>query len=255
MSASDAATTVIVTGAASGIGAAVLIALAETGVATIGVDVDRAGLERTVGAASDRGGSARALHLDIAAEDAPAQVAVAVDRLDGLVHCAGISRATPISRFDRSAFNEVLDIDLAAPVRLTAALVPALVRSSAPRIVFVSSVQGAVTERGAVAYGAAKAGLGSVTRTLAVELAADGMLVNAVAPGFVDTPMARLPDGTPEHESDRFRRFYVDGGLLPLGRTARPEEVAHAVLFLLDRRTTYITGHVLVVDGGLTATF
>lgn len=247
--------TVVVTGAASGIGAAVMLALADIGTATIGVDLDRAGLERTVAAVTDAGGSARAVHLDVAATDAPEQLARTVDRVDGLVHCAGISRATPISAFDRHAFDQVLDVDLAAPVRLTAALLPALARSSAPRIVFVSSVQGAVTERGAAAYGAAKAALGSVTRTLALELAADGVLVNAVAPGFVDTPMARLPDGRPEHETDRWRRLYVDGGLLPLGRPAAPEEIAHAVLFLLDRRTTYITGHVLVVDGGLTTTF
>lgn len=249
------ASTVLVTGAASGIGAATARTLAAVGATVVCVDVAPEGLDRTVRAITEAGGRARAQAADLGDEDAAVRIAADVSRLRGLVHCAGVARSTPIADLERTVFDRVLDVNFAAAVRLTAALLPALRRATAPRVVFVSSIQAEHAEAGSLAYGASKAALNAAARTLAVELAADGVLVNAVAPGFVDTPMARRAEGGTEYDTDRFRRLYLEGGRLPLGRPARPEEVAHAVAFLLAPENTYITGHTLVVDGGLTATF
>jgi NAD(P)-dependent dehydrogenase (short-subunit alcohol dehydrogenase family) len=108
---------------------------------------------------------------------------------------------------------------------------------------------------GSLAYGASKGGLVNATRILACDLAPLGIRVNAVAPGFIDTPMARFPDGTSEHDTDWFRDIYIRWGRIPLRRPAPPEEVAGPILFLCSAAASYVTGHVLVVDGGLTATF
>ena len=247
--------TVLVTGAASGIGAAAARMLAASGATVVCVDVAPGGLDRTVRSITEAGGRARPIAADLGEDEAAERIAADVPALDGLVHCAGISLATPIADLQRDVFDRVLDVNFTAAMRLTAALLPALRRSAAPRIVLVSSIQAAHAEAGSLAYGASKAALGAAARTLAVELAADGVLVNAVAPGFIDTPMARLPEGGTEYDTDRFQRLYVEGGRLPLGRPGRPDEVAGAIAFLLAPETTYITGHTLVVDGGLTATF
>ncbi|MBP8292798.1 MAG: SDR family oxidoreductase, partial [Caldilineaceae bacterium] len=103
-------------------------------------------------------------------------------------------------------------------------------------------------------YNTAKGAVDQLTRCLAVEWAPHGILVNGVAPGFVETPMA-VVDGVNEHETPDFQEFYVRRRRIPLARPARPEEIAEAVCFLASDRCTYITGHTLVVDGGLSVTF
>lgn len=246
---------ILVTGAASGIGAATAALLAADGALSICVDRDGDGLDRVVAGIEQAGGRARALPVDLASPVAGETLAAAAPTLDGLVHCAGIFRATPLDAYDAAAAESVLDVNFGSAIRTTVALLPALRRSSAPRVVLVSSVQALHAEAGSLAYGASKAALAAAARTMAVELAGDRILVNAVAPGFVDTPMARLPDGGTEYDTDHFRSVYLTGARLPLGRPAQPEEVATAVRFLLAPDTTYITGATLVVDGGLTATF
>ncbi|MER3439120.1 MAG: NAD(P)-dependent oxidoreductase, partial [Chloroflexota bacterium] len=122
------------------------------------------------------------------------------------------------------------------------------------RIVNITSVHQFVAETGASHYDAAKAALGGLTRALACDLAPHGILVNAVAPGFVRTAMS-VVNGVDELESERFRQWYVQDRRVPLGRAAEPEEIAEVVLFLCSPRTTYMTGATVVVDGGLTCTF
>jgi 3-oxoacyl-[acyl-carrier protein] reductase len=245
----------LVTGAGSGIGAATAALLAADGDELLCVDRDTDGLARTIGTIEDAGGAARSLPLDLADRDATVRAVAGIDRLDGLVHCAGIARPTPLEGFDAATADTVLDVNFGAAVRLTVALLPALRRSPAPRVVLVSSIHAQHAEAGSLAYSASKAALASAARTMALELAPEGVLVNAVAPGFVDTPMARLPDGGTEYGTAHFQRVYLEGGRLPLGRPGRPEEVAAAIRFLLAPENTYITGHALVVDGGLTAAF
>jgi NAD(P)-dependent dehydrogenase (short-subunit alcohol dehydrogenase family) len=122
------------------------------------------------------------------------------------------------------------------------------------RIVNVTSINGAFGERGGLAYDAAKAGLDQATRTLAIEYGGRGVLCNAVAPGFVETRMS-LVDGVLETETEEFAQVYVEGGRLPLGRAAQPEEIGGLVAWLCSSDNTYVTAQVIRIDGGLTATF
>jgi 3-oxoacyl-[acyl-carrier protein] reductase len=122
------------------------------------------------------------------------------------------------------------------------------------RIVSVTSVHGQVGEERSLSYDISKAALNGATRTLAIELGPHGVLVNALAPGFVRTRMS-VVDGQDELESDWFRTIYVENRKLPLRRPAEPAEIAAHAAWLCSAENTYVTGQVLTVDGGLTITF
>jgi NAD(P)-dependent dehydrogenase (short-subunit alcohol dehydrogenase family) len=127
-------------------------------------------------------------------------------------------------------------------------------RGAGGRIINISSVNAFLGAPLSSHYNTAKGAIDQLTRCLAVELAPHGILVNGVAPGFVETPMA-VVNGVNEHETPEFQAFYVQRRRIPLARPAEPGEIAEAVAFLASARCTYITGHTIVVDGGLTATF
>jgi 3-oxoacyl-[acyl-carrier protein] reductase len=247
----------VVTGAASGIGAATVRRLSAAGAHVLAVDRTKEGIERTLEAVRLQGGTGEAAVLDLAAPGSPQLLLsqLAGRPLGALAMCAGISSRPTAVGFVASNPESMLvaEVNLVAPVRIVEVLLPALRTASNPRIVAVTSVHTFLSERGMMAYSASKAALGAVVRTLAVELAADGILVNAVAPGFVDTPMSIGADGVPEHETSAFRSAFIDSGRLPLARPATPDEIAPAISFLLSVENTYITGSTLVVDGGLTA--
>ena len=133
--------------------------------------------------------------------------------------------------------------------RLAAPLMP-----DGGRIVHVTSIHGDRVENKASAYAMAKAAINHYCRGLALELAPRNILVNAIAPGFVDTPMS-VVDGVNELEGEWFRKNYVEGHHLPLRRAAQPEEIAGVAYFLAGPDASYITGQVITVDGGLTITF
>jgi 3-oxoacyl-[acyl-carrier protein] reductase len=173
-------------------------------------------------------------------------------RLDALVSCAGVyipgdPIVDPLERW-----RGPLDIMLNGAIHLTRLAVPLLCDGG--RIVHVTSIHGVRVERGGSAYAIAKAAINQYCRALALELSGRGILVNAIAPGFVDTPMS-IVDGKNELESDLFRTDYVEGHHLPLRRAAQPEEIAGVASFLLGPDASYITGQVITVDGGLTITF
>lgn len=240
--------TALVTGAASGIGAAVARRWGATGARVILLDRDGEAAAAVAAGIPD----ATLLVHDLSDPQAIAAIAAEVadaGGLDVLVNAAGIV----VESDDDEALTRTLAVNLEASVRLTRHLVPQLRAADAPRVVNIGSVQADRAGSGSVAYAASKGGLHAATRALAVDLAGDGILVNAVAPGFIDTPMARLSDGTTEYDTDWFRSVYVEHGRIPLRRPGSAEEVAAAVEFLASAANTYITGAVLAVDGGLGA--
>ena len=178
----------------------------------------------------------------------------AVGPLDILINNAGIWRETPALVLDAAAWSEVIAVNLTAPVLLATLTARGMADRGYGRIVNITSIHGRFAAEAALAYAAAKAGLEQATRSLAVDLAPHGILVNAVAPGFISTRLSVM-DGVHERDTDWFRSIYVDHARLPLRRHAEPDEVAPSVVWLASEQNTYITGQVLGVDGGLSVTF
>jgi NAD(P)-dependent dehydrogenase (short-subunit alcohol dehydrogenase family) len=164
--------------------------------------------------------------------------------VDALVNCAGINRLASATEVSDTDLADTLATNLAGPILLCRALAPAMVERKFGRIVNMSSIWSVVSKPGRLAYSISKAGLNALTRSLAVELARFNVLVNAVAPGFVDTALTRQ-NNSPE-EIETIRRS------IPMERLALPEEIAEVVAFLCSERNTYITGQTIPVDGGFT---
>lgn len=242
---------VIVTGGASGIGRACAHALAEVGraVAVWDANDERA---RAVAdeVATTFGVRTTAALVDVrdASTFAPALAATtdAVGPVGGLVHSAGVVSVDGVERIDAESWDRVVDVNLRALALVTRAVLPAL-RACAPgsAIVGLASVEAIVGDGRIPAYCASKAGMLGLVRSLAVGLAPDGIRVNAVCPGYVDTPMTAPAFGAPEIRARLERQ-------VPLGRVAAPEEIATVVRFLLSEDAAYVTGSEIVVDGGLT---
>ena len=173
-------------------------------------------------------------------------------RLDALIHCAGMWQPTAAIGSPLADWRKPFDMMVDAAVLMTRAAVP-LMRSGG-RVIHVTSIHASRVEANGSSYAMAKAAINAWCRGLAVELASSGILANAIAPGFVDTPMCVI-NGVNELETASFRAHYVDGHHLPLKRAARPEEIAGVAAFLAGPDASYITGQVITVDGGLTITF
>lgn len=173
-------------------------------------------------------------------------------KLDVLVNCAGVSGRTVIGETALSQWESFFLLMSRGAIR-TSNLALALMTSGG-RIIHITSVHGERAESGSGSYAMAKAAINQFCRNLANELADRNILVNAIAPGFVDTAMS-VVDGVSELESDWFRSNYIDGHHLPLRRAAQPGEIAGVAFFLAGKDASYITGQVITVDGGLTITF
>ncbi|HYF08846.1 MAG TPA: SDR family NAD(P)-dependent oxidoreductase [Acetobacteraceae bacterium] len=231
----------LVTGAARGIGAATARRLAAEGARVLLVDV----LEEVAATAADCGG--RALVLDLAAagagERAVAAALEAFGRLDILVNNAGISGSRPLTECDDALLERILGTNLMAVLRVTRAAIPRLTRPGG-RIVSVASVFGMAGYPGSTPYAAAKAGVAQMTRQLAADLAPEGILVNAVAPGLIETAMTRARlHGDAYYQAAMLRPT-------PLRRAGQPEEVAAVIAFLASEDASYVSGEVIAVDGG-----
>jgi NAD(P)-dependent dehydrogenase (short-subunit alcohol dehydrogenase family) len=183
-----------------------------------------------------------------------ADVESAVGPLEVLVNDAGIFEPMLAVELTIESYRRVLSVNLDAPVFLAAEAGRRMAQRGYGRIVNITSIHGEFGEETALSYDVAKSGLNQATRTLAIEFGPAGVLVNAVAPGFVSTRMS-VVDGRNELESDWFRDIYIEKGKLPLRRYAHPEEIAAHVAWLASDQNTYLTGQVVTVDGGVTVTF
>jgi NAD(P)-dependent dehydrogenase (short-subunit alcohol dehydrogenase family) len=239
----------IVTGGANGIGAAIVTRLASAGATVALLDIED--VEKP---------SPQVSPLTVDLSDADAVTHAARDAIgllggvDILVNCAGVGSTERTIDLDLAAYHRTLAVNLHAPVLLMREAGRHMSRAGYGRVVNITSIHARLSEPGSLAYDVAKAGLEAATRTAAIELATSGVLVNAVAPGFVATRMS-VVDGQDELQSEWFTTIYIDNNRLPLRRTARPAEVAETVAWLAGTANTYVTGQVLTVDGGLSARF
>jgi 3-oxoacyl-[acyl-carrier protein] reductase len=238
----------LVTGGSRGIGRACALALAAAGgKILIGYQARADAAQSVADEIAAAGGTAWIQQADVSQRvEADALVAAAVERggrLDVLVNNAGITRDTLLLRMQDEAWREVLAADLDGAFFCLRAAAKVMLRQRSGRLINVVSVAGLGGNPGQANYSAAKAGLIGLTRTAAAELAGRQVTVNAVAPGWIETEMtAATPDAA--------RQAVL--GRVPLGRAGTPEDVAGAVGYLASPAAAYVTGTVLVVDGGLT---
>ena len=236
----------LVTGASQGIGRACALALAEAGATVAAAARNRDNLAAVVDEITRAGGTAQSFPMDVASDEqiksASKAVLHAFGKVDILVNNAGITRDQLLLRMKRADWEAVLATNLTAAYLLIQQVVGGMMRQRWGRIINITSVVGQMGQVGQANYAASKAGLIGLTMALAREFGSRNVTVNAVAPGFIETPMiAGLPA---EHKQKLL-------SLVPLERLGTDREVAMAVRFLASEDASYITGHVLNVNGGM----
>jgi len=239
----------LVTGASRGIGRAIAVALAEAGAGFIVVHYrnSRDGAEETCRLCRELGSEAVALQAEMGSPDEVARLAREATAAGGgsvelLVNNAGIRRDGLFAMMSSESIREVIEVNLVAPIMLTRHLLREMLKARYGRILNIASGAGVAGNAGQTNYAASKGGLIVFTKSLAREVARYDVLVNCLAPGLVDTDMTASMNPKARDAMT---------AAIPLGRTGRPEEVAAAACFLLGRKSSYITGQLVSVNGGL----
>ena len=236
----------LVTGAAQGIGKAIALLLARNGADLVVWDINLEKAEETAKEIEALGRRAIAMKVDVASLEHVERMVEAIleelGQIDILVNNAGITRDKLILRMTEEDWDAVLNINLKGTFNCTKTVVRHMSKQRSGKIVSIASVVGEMGNAGQANYAASKAGVIGFTKTIAREFAGRGINVNAIAPGYIETPMT---DVLSEKVKEELRR------LIPMERLGRPEDVAEAVLFLVSEASSYITGQVLNVNGGI----
>lgn len=245
---------VLITGAASGIGRSTAIRFAKEGYDVCLNDLQSEKLRTLLGEIAE--GNHLILDGDYTEmktiHDGERMIQESWGTLDALINCAGLSERTDPHEMEIDRWRIIFDSMVNGCLLISKLAVKFM--NNGGRIIHITSIHGSRAEKHCSSYSMAKAAINQYCRSMAIELADKGILVNAIAPGFVDTPMA-IKDGENELETQWFKDNYINGGHLPLHRAAKPEEIAGVALFLTGEDASYITGQVITVDGGLTITF
>lgn len=236
----------IITGASRGIGRAIALKLSAQYPVVINYQKNATAAQNVVDEIEAAGGTALCVQADVSDFNQAEQlVKTALDAFGAIhvvVNNAGITKDGLIMRMSEADFDAVMTVNLKGAYNLIRHASSPMMRQRAGRMINIASVIGLIGNAGQANYAASKAGLIGLTKSVARELAPRGITVNAVAPGYIDTDMT---DALPDAVREKLKQ------LIPLGRTGKPEEIADAVAFLASDKAAYITGQVLVVDGGM----
>ena len=236
----------IVTGASQGIGKAIALELSREGVEVILVDIQKEKLEEVADEIRKNKNKVAVYGADVSRLDEVTEVVEAVvqssKKIDFLVNNAGITRDNLLMRMKEEEWDSVLKVNLKGVFNFSKAVIRNMINNRYGRIVNISSIVGLIGNAGQCNYSASKAGVIGFTKSLAREVASRGITVNAVAPGYIDTPMT---ESLPEAVKQKFQEW------IPVKRFGTPEEITYAVKFLLSDEAAYITGQVINVNGGM----
>jgi NAD(P)-dependent dehydrogenase (short-subunit alcohol dehydrogenase family) len=249
----------IVSGAGQGLGRAVALEMAGEGATVVLLERNPDTIGKVAAEIGRSGGHAEPYEIDVtdyaAYGAAIADVLRKFGKIDALVNNAAINPPTKTILEDTlDNWRRTIGINLEAVYMGSKLVVPHMAQRRGGRIIHIASIQGFAASGGVGSYNAAKGGMIALTKSMAVELGPYNILVNAVAPGFMSTPMS-IVDGVNETETPEFLEWYVEKGKIPLRRTGYPEDVSGTVIFLASSYCRYMTGQLLVVDGGLMSTF
>jgi len=249
----------VVSGAGQGLGRAVALEMAAEGAALALIERNPETVAKVAAEIAARGGTAEAYPLDVTDYDAYGKAIADVlgkrGKIDILVNNAAINPPSKTILEDSlEDWRRTVAINLEAVYMGSKLVAPHMAERKAGRIISIASIQGFASSGEVGAYNAAKGGVIALTKSMAVELGPYNILVNAVAPGFMSTPMS-IVRGVNETETPEFIDLYVTKGKIPLRRTGYPEDVSGTVIFLASKYCRYMTGQLLVVDGGLMSTF